>query len=83
MLTSVSAVPAATFVNWRSAPELPNETVLLRFATESAPIAMAPLLADAPEPITILLAPVAVEPVPMMVPFRAFVMVLPYPIIIP
>ena len=37
---SVSAVPAARFVSWRSLPALPMERVLSRLATELAPSAM-------------------------------------------
>ncbi|MDT4860425.1 hypothetical protein FQZ97_949860 [compost metagenome] len=76
---SVSAVPAATLVIWRSAPAEPTETVLARSATELAPrateffsLALEPLpiatefspAALALVPTAMLLLPLAVDPAP-------------------
>ncbi|MOA09236.1 hypothetical protein D3C78_1290540 [compost metagenome] len=64
---SVSAVPAATLVIWRSAPALPTETVLARSATELAPRAtefFALAVTLEPLPIATELSPAALALVP-------------------
>ena len=69
---SVSVVPAAMLVIWRSLPALPTDTVFSRSATESEPNATL-LVADADDlvpsavlsvPVALLWAPVAVARIP-------------------
>src|SRR5262249_49599663 len=70
---SVSCVPAATLVIWRSLPTEPTDTVLARSAIEPLPkaieltvIAMAPLpMAIAFDALATAIGPTAMESVPV------------------
>ncbi len=68
---SVSAVPAATLVIWRSLPAEPTDTVFARSATEPAPKATAlPAIARALPPIAIEFIPAATAAPPNAIDSR-------------